>query len=146
MSNITTQQTSAAIDDEVSRARLLALRALYALIFIGLLAFIWPALIAQIPTPKHYHGVVMTMLTAFSILCAIGIRYPLQMLPILFWELLWKSIWLLLIALPRWMTGAMDAATRQTAMDCIAVVLVLIVMPWGYVVRNYVLKPAERWR
>ena len=79
-----------------------------------------------------------------SILCAIGIRYPLQMLPILLWELLWKSMWLLLVALPRWLENSMDAATTQTAVDCVAVVLVLVAVPWGYVVRNYVRKPAER--
>lgn len=146
MSEITNQPSSAAIDHGVSRARLLALRALYAFILLGLAAFIWPNLIAQLPTPKHYHGVVMTMLAAFSLLCALGIRYPLQMLPILLWELLWKSIWLLLIALPRWRAGLMDPATTQTTIDCIAIVLVLLVLPWGYVVRNYFRKPAERGR
>ena len=86
----------------------------------------------------------MVMLAAFSILCAIGIRYPLQMLPLLLWELLWKSMWLLMIALPRWMAGTMDAATTQTLIDCVAVVLVLFAMPWGYVARHYLRRPAER--
>ena len=146
MSNTTTQESPPAPDHGVTRLRLNILRVLYAFIAVGLLVFIWPAYISQLPAPAHYHGVVMTMIAAFSILCAIGVRYPLQMLPILLWELLWKSMWLLLIALPRWNAGTMDGATAQTAMDCITVVLVLLALPWGYVVRNYVRKPAERWR
>ena len=110
----------------------------------GLALFVWPAYLAQLPAPAHYHGVVMTMLAAFSILCAIGIRYPLQMLPILLWELLWKLMWLLLIALPRWMAATMDAPTTQTAIDCVTVVLVLAAVPWAYVWRRYVVRPAER--
>lgn len=135
---------AAADADGVSRGRLIALRALYAFIALGLAAFVWPPFLAQLPAPDHYQGVVMTMLAAFSILCALGVRYPLRMLPILLWETLWKILWLLLIALPRWSAGTLDAATRQTTIDCIAVVLVLLVVPWGYVWRNYARKAAER--
>lgn len=127
----------------VSRIRLLVLRGMYALIVLGQATFIWPALLAQLPAPAHYHGVVMTMLAAFSILCAIGIRYPLQLLPILLWEVLWKLLWLSMIAFPRWIGGTMDKATTQTVFDCIPLVLLLLAIPWGYVVRNYVRKPAE---
>jgi hypothetical protein len=144
MSDRNGSDAPAAADEGVSRARLIVLRGLYAFIALALAAFMWPPLLAQLPAPAHYQGVVLVMLAAFSILCAIGIRYPLQMLPVLLWELLWKSMWLLMIALPRWMAGTMDAATTQTAIDCAAVVLVLLAMPWGYVVRHYVRKPAER--
>lgn len=137
-------QAGARAEGEVSRARLIVLRALYALIVVGLALFVWPTFLARLPEPPHYQGVVLTMLGAFSILCALGLRYPLQMLPILLWELLWKSMWLLLIALPRWRAGTMDAVTTQTAIDCAAVVLVLLAVPWGYVARHYVRKPAER--
>jgi hypothetical protein len=133
-------------DHGVSRTRLNVLRALYALVAVGIGLFIWPALIAQLPAPAHYQGVVMVMIAAFSILCAIGVRYPLQMLPILLWELLWKTMWLLLVALPAWWSGTMDAATAQSATDCLTIVLVLAAIPWGYVWRNYVRAPAERWR
>jgi hypothetical protein len=137
---------SAAPDVDVSRARLIILRALYAFIVAGLLFFVWPSLVTRLPAPPHFQGVVLTMLAAFSILCAVGIRYPLQMLPILLWELLWKCMWLLMVALPRWLDNDLDAATAQTASDCITVVLVLLAVPWGYVFRNYVRKPAERAR
>lgn len=137
-------ESSATPGPTVSRVRLIMLRALYAFIAAGLLIFVWPGYVAKLPAPPHYQGVVLTMLAAFSILCAIGIRYPLQMLPILLWESLWKIMWLLLIALPGWMAGTMDAATVQTVYDCAGIILVLLVLPWGYIARHYAMKPAER--
>jgi hypothetical protein len=131
---------------EVSLFRLYVMRALYAFILAGLLVFVWPGYIAQLPAPPHFKGVALTMLAAFSLLCALGIRYPLQMIPILLWELVWKAMWLLLIALPRWMNGTIDASTSQTVIDClVGVVLVPLALPWGYVVANYLKRPADRW-
>jgi hypothetical protein len=139
-----TDEAAATGEAVVSRGRLMFLRGVYAFVVVGLAAFVWPHYLAQLPAPAHYHGVTMTILAAFSIMCALGMRYPLQMLPLLLLELLWKSMWLLLIALPRWRMGTMDAATVQTTIDCAAVVVVLAAIPWGYFVRNYVRKPAER--
>ena len=131
---------------QISLFRLYVLRALYAFILAGLLVFVWPSYIAQLPDPPHFKGVALTMLAAFSLLCALGIRYPLQMIPVLLWELVWKSMWLLLIALPRWMDGTMDSSTSQTMIDClVGVVLVPLALPWGYVVANYLKRPADRW-
>ncbi len=133
-------------DHGLSKVRLLVLRAFYAFIVGGQLLFIWPAFVSQLPAPAHYHGIVMTMLAAFSILCAMGILHPLKFLPLLLWELLWKVMWLGLIALPRWSTGTMDPATTQTMIDCSVGALLLLVVPWSYVVRQYVRAPIERSR
>jgi hypothetical protein len=130
----------------VSKARLTILRALYLFIMLGLALFVWPAFLAKLPAPPHSQGVMLTMLAAFSLLCAVGIRYPLQMIPILLWELVWKSMWLLVVALPRWMAGTMDAATTQTVIDClVGVVLVPLALPWRYIIANYLKRPADRW-
>ena len=132
---------------EVSRLRLWVLRAMYAFIVVGLGLFVWPSYLAAVPDLPLFNSVALTMLGAFSILCLLGIRYPLQMLPVLLWELLWKSMWLLIIALPLWMSGEMDERRAQTVIDClVGVVLVPLAMPWGYVVENYVRKPWERAR
>jgi hypothetical protein len=131
-------------DEGVSRARLIVLRAVYGLIALGLVLFVWPVFLAKVPTPPHYQGVVLAMLGAFSILCLVGIRYPLRMLPVLLWELVWKGLWLALVGVPRWLAGTMDAATAQTLFDCSLVVLVLVALPWRYVAREYVRRPAER--
>jgi hypothetical protein len=39
-------------------------------------------------------------LAAISLLALLGIRYPLKMLPLLFFEFLWKAVWVLGWGLP----------------------------------------------
>lgn len=131
---------------DVSTTRLYALRGTYLLIAAGLGATIWPLLLDPARTPDHMRGVVWAMLGAVSLLALLGIRYPLKMLPILFFELIWKSLWLLLIALPLWRSGQLDAASAETVRDCIPVVIVLSVIPWPWVLRHYLRTPGDPWR
>jgi hypothetical protein len=76
----------------------------------------------------------------------LGIRYPLKLLPLLFFEFVWKSIWVLVFGLPLWSAGQLDANTRETLNDCLmGIVLVPLVLPWGYVFSHYLKAPGERW-
>ncbi len=131
---------------DVSTFRLYLLRATYLLVFVGLGVTIWP-LILNVPKDlEHMKGVVRAVLTAVSLLAAMGIRYPLKMLPLLFFELAWKSIWVLAIGLPLWSSNQMDANTRETWNACLmGVVLFPLVIPWGYVLRTYVKQAGDRW-
>lgn len=130
---------------EVSTFRLYLLRATYLLIFVGLSVEIWPGLLHA----KEWdlmRGVVSSVLAAVSILAAVGIRYPLAMLPLLLFELIWKSIWLIAVALPLWSAGQLNGQTWETVKACLmGVVIAPLVIPWRYVVANYVKKPGDRW-
>jgi hypothetical protein len=131
---------------EVSTFRLNAMRAMYLLIAVAMGSIIWPRLISH-ETWGHMEGVAYAMLGALSLVAAIGIRYPLQMLPLLLFELTWKSIWLIAVALPLSRTGQLSADNASTVFDCmVGVVLCPIVIPWKYVIANYIRKPADRWR
>lgn len=131
---------------EVSTARLYALRGAYLLIVVGLGATIWPLLLDPARVPDHMRGIVWSVLAAVSLLALLGIRYPLKMLPLLFFELTWKSLWLLLIALPLWRSGQLDRATAESVRDCLPAVILLAVIPWPYVVRHYLRAPGDPWR
>ena len=61
------------------------------------------------------------MLAAFSLVCALGVRYPLQMLPVLLWELLWKGLWLATIALRWWLGDGMDEGTTGFFLSCVPI-------------------------
>lgn len=132
--------------NDVSLLRLYVLRATYLLIAVGLGVMIWPGLINAPLDLEHMRGVVRALLGALGLLALLGVRYPLQMLPLLLFELLWKTVWIVAIGIPRWSAGALDAATRSTWFDCaFGVVLCLVVIPWGYVYSGYVRKPADPW-
>lgn len=125
--------------------RLYALRALYLLIFVGLGLQIWPAVLHHRPGWPLMDSVAACMLAAFGALCGLGLRYPLQMLPLLLWELCWKVLWLSLVALPLWRAGQLDANTAQTVFECSFVILIPLVLPWRYVVAHYVTMRGDSW-
>jgi hypothetical protein len=131
--------------NDVTLIRLYLLRALYLLVVVGLGLVIWPQILLPGKSLGLMHGVVVCMLAAFHLMAVLGLRYPLQMLPVLLWELAWKTIWLTVVALPQWLAGTIDAATMATAVECLWVVIVPFVIPWGYVYRHYVKKAGERW-
>jgi len=131
---------------EVSTFRLYLLRALYLLIFLGQGSIQWPQIIHHANPLSFWHGVGSSLLFAMALLAALGIRYPLQMLPLLLFELVWKSIWLIAIALPLWSAHQMDPDTLEAAPSILMGVIVPIVIPWPYFVSNYVKKPGDRWK
>jgi len=130
---------------EVSAFRLNMMRVGYLLLFGGLAYTEWPGLIHHEGWTST-HGVASSLLAALSLLAGIGIRYPLQMLPVLFFELGWKAIWLIAIALPRWVAHDVDPYTWRMAITCLAAVVVCpLLIPWPYTFTNYVMKPGDRW-
>lgn len=133
--------------DGVSILRLYLLRAMYLLLGLGLAVMIWPGIVRPPADLPHLNTAVRSLLGALALLAFLGIRYPLKMLPLLLFELAWKSIWLIAFALPRWSAGTLDSAMRQELGSFIAtVVVVAIVLPWGHVLREYARVPGSPWR
>ena len=83
-----------------------------------------------------------SFLAALAGLFLLGIFYPLRMLPVLVYELLWKSIWLLGIALPLWFSNQFDPDTRRMFYQSVGVVILIPIIPWRYLFR----RPADPWR
>ena len=131
---------------EVSRLRLYLLRAMYLFMFVGLAIVKWPAILNPPPGLSNAGSVVGSVLAAISLLALLGVRYPVKMLPLLFFEFLWKFIWVLGWGLPPLLTEQLTPEAEQMLISClVGVVLVPLVMPWGYVFRQYVRAPGDRW-
>ncbi len=113
---------------EVSTFRLYLLRATYLLMFVGLAFDVWPGFV-RAHEWDLMRGVVNSMLAAVSLLAAVGIRYPLQMLPLMLFELVWKAIWLIAVALPLWSASQMTPATLETAKACLMGIIFLSLSP-----------------
>ncbi len=135
---------------EVSTFRLYLLRAGYLYIAVGLAIFELPALLYP-ENLSRLDAVVLSMLGGFALLAVLGIRYPLKMLPLLFFEFVWKAIWVLALGLPLLLSGGLDPNASfggtETLINCLlGIVLVPLVTPWGYVLKHYLKAPGDRWR
>ncbi len=131
-------------EHEVSLVRLYVMRAacLAGLVALGLDNL--PALIRPDPIAR---GMIPAILGGLWVMALIGIRYPLKMVPILLFEFVWKTIWLLAFGLPQWTAGT---GSPRLGEDLIGIGLgplaFGLVIPWGYVWRHYIRAPADRWR
>jgi hypothetical protein len=130
----------------VSPTRLLFLRAVYLLIALAMGAQVWPQIVTQSGNWVGAAGSVKAMLGALTILCLWGLRYPLKMLPILFWEMAFKTIWLSVVALPAWLTQTMDANIAENTFACSLVVLVYAATPWRYVFQEFAKVGGDPWK
>jgi hypothetical protein len=132
--------------EDVTTFRLYLLRALYLVITVYLLSSMWPLLFHHRPWDDLMHSVAISLLAALGVLMALGLRYPLKLLPIMLFEWLWKTIWVVAIGLPMWRAGTMDADAAETfKATFMGVVLVPLVIPWPYFWANYVRAPGDRW-
>lgn len=131
-------------EDEVSLVRLYVLRAMYLLLVVGLGALIVPDIVSHRLIDR---GVIASLLGCVWLLAFIGLRYPLQMLPLLMFELGWKAIWMIAYGLPQWSAGQFPPTFAEDFFNiAFGVIVVPLVIPWGYVWRHYIKQPAERWR
>jgi hypothetical protein len=137
-----TQQANVA--QEVSLARIYVLRATYLLLVIGLGGMIVPEVLSH---PVISRGVIPSLLGAVWVLAFVGLKYPLKMLPLLMFEFAWKSIWMLAYGLPQWYASQLPATFAEDSFNIgFGVILMPLVIPWGYVYRHYVKQSGARWR
>jgi hypothetical protein len=130
-------------DHEVPLVRLYVLRAVAVLGIFGLFDTVI-SLVDHAPTDR---GMIKAMLSGLWVMAFFAIRYPLKMVPLLLFEFVWKTIWLLSFGLPQWSAGVGSPRLSQDLWEIGAFPLVCaLAIPWSYVWRCYVVAPSERWR
>ncbi len=130
----------------VSLPRLYLLRLGYLVVAVGTVVTKWPLLVNHDASWPLFEGVETCMLVALSLLSFLGLRYPLKMLPILLFELGWKIIWVAFVVVPLWTSDQLDPATTRVFYTCLVVLIVPAVIPWRYVIAQYVTKRGDPWR
>jgi hypothetical protein len=129
---------------ELPTFRLHMMRGGYLLMAVGLIIVKWPLLLQAASLPLM-DGVVLCLLTAMSLLALLGLRYPIKMLPILLFEVIWKVLWLGLVALPHLIANDMNKATADMLFSILFVSAILVVTPWDYVWKHYVKARGDSW-
>jgi hypothetical protein len=131
---------------QVSTFRLYLLRGLFLLIGLAMGSMIWPGIIHHTTPWTHMQGVANAMLGALTALSLLGVRYPLQMLPLMLFELLWKTIWVAAVGLPLYFAHQLTGANADSMREILpGLVLCPIAIPWRYVFENYVKRRGDRW-
>lgn len=131
----TTNQNSS---KKLSKLRLVLMRGLYLLTFIGLAFQAWEYILFPDEPLDYITGVAFSFWASYATLMGIGVRYPLKMLPLLFLQLAYKATWALGIYLPMKEASLVTPEAESFVWICIvAVILDIAVIPWKYVLNHY---------
>lgn len=94
----------------------------------------------------RWRGLGHSMLFALAVFAIGGVFRPLAFLPIMIYEIVWKAVWLVVVALPPWLAGEQIPTVVSVKSSMIGICLIIIVIPWKYVWWRYFTQPIEPWR
>ncbi len=140
MKSTTITKTSKPIE-KPPKFRLVLMRGLYLLTFVGLAFETWEYLLFPSEPVDYITGVAFSFWASYATLMVLGVRYPIKMLPLLFLQLAYKATWALSVYLPMKSSEHITPEAESFYWICItAVIIDIIVIPWGYVFNNYIKK------
>jgi hypothetical protein len=134
------------VSPEISLFRLYTLRISYFILAGGLGAFYWPSVIHHTSEFAISNGIPFALLAGLGLTAVLGFRYPVQMIPVLLFELTWKAVYLVGFGLPLWSAHQINDAAAADIKAVMMVVVFIPLIPWRYVFAHYVVKPGDRWR
>lgn len=123
-----------------------AIRFIFLLMATIMGSIVWRQVLFESADWEWQRGLAKSMLAALALLSLWGVRYPMQMLPLMLYETAWKTIWIVLIAGRAWLNGKWTPEIEALFYDCIGIVIAYFVIPWRYVWARYVAQPMEPLR
>ncbi len=124
----------------VSNFNIYLLRLLFILVVLYVTPGTWSHIFNHQGTWDATNASAWCMWASYSLISVIGIIRPLKMLPIVFFEIIYKITWLVAVAYPLWRTGELTGSTVEgMANDYLWVLLPIIAMPWKYFIKKYIL-------
>lgn len=130
----------------VATWRINAIRFIFLLMATIMGSIVWRQVLFESADWEWQRGLSKSMLAALALLSLWGVRYPMQMLPLMLYETAWKTIWIVLIAGRAWLNGKWTPEIEALFNDCIGIVVAYLVIPWRYVWSFYVAQPMEPLR
>lgn len=128
-------------NQEVRTYRQHLMRVVYVGTFLGVGYSAWSTLVTHATPWDPLRGVAFSFWAAYATLMILGLWNPLRMVPLLLLQLLYKSVWLVAVAIPLARAGPLDATAAQLVrIFVVAVVVDLFVIPWSYVIAHYIRK------
>ena len=128
----------------VYKINIYLLRLLFILMFLVLGKAVWTHILNANGSWNPAEAVAWCVWASYSALSVIGIIRPLKMLPIVLLEILYKVLWLILVAYPLWSTNQLiGSPAEEMTRSFLWVILPILAMPWKYAFQTYIFKPGK---
>jgi hypothetical protein len=125
--------------DGVPPINIYLLRLVFTLMFLFLTYDSWAHIIHHTGPWDPANSAAWFMWGSCSIISFIGIRRPLKMLPIILFEIVYKTAWLIVVAYPLYQHNELTGTPTQAMADnFMLVILPVVAMPWRYFFRTYI--------
>jgi len=126
--------------DGVRPIQIFAMRVGYVLVFVTVGIVTWSRILQHEGGWDPLVAAAVSMWAGSSVLSVLGLIHPLKWLPIVLFEIAYKSIWLVIVAYPLWSSDRLAGSPAEgLAHAFLWVVVPIVAVPWGYVLRTYVL-------
>lgn len=121
------------------------------LFFLLMLVFVapsaWRVLLTHEGAWDPVRAVAFAMWATYPALALFGLIHPLRWLPLMFFTIGYKTIWLAFVAVPLWQAGTLwESPSGEIARSFLALPLLATVVPWGYAWRTYFAWPRGELR
>ena len=126
--------------DGVRPINIWGLRLFYLLMLVFVAPTAWQMLLShEGEWTQPLSAVAWSVWATYPVLAVFGLFQPLRWLPLLFFAIGYKTIFLAFVAVPLWQAGTMEGSSAQPiAESFLALPLLALVIPWGYAWRTYV--------
>ena len=83
-------------------------------------------------------AIAFAVWATYPALALFGLLHPLRWLPLMFFTIGYKAIWMAFVAYPLWQAGTLwGTPTGELAGSFLGMPLLAAVVPWGYAWRTY---------
>ncbi len=124
----------------VPRINIYLLRLLFTLMFFFLTYDSWSHILNHTGPWNNANAAAWCMWGSYSVISFIGILYPLKMLPIVLFEIVYKISWLAIVSYPLWIKNELIGSPAEEMTNVFVwVVFPMVAMPWRYFFRTYIL-------
>ncbi|MDR7382683.1 hypothetical protein [Promicromonospora iranensis] len=137
--------TRSATIDTITPLRRNLMRACYLLMVVGLALVAWPRLLTSGFDRPLIEGTFDAVLCALQLLSVVGLFAPVRMAAMLVFEVLWKAIWVLVVAVPMLWSGGLTTEASETLFAFSFAVPFVFIIPWRALARD-LLRGREPWR
>lgn len=123
----------------VAKYKIYLLRLLFMLTFLLVGKASWTYLLTYEGPWDPLHAVAFCVWASYSTLSVLGLKHPLKMLPIVFFQIFYKVLWLMVVAYPLWSENQLSGSpVEELTYTFLWVALTIIALPWKYAFKKYV--------